>query len=491
MARGHRREVIAAAALFYLVGQLPCTTAWRTWGVLPLDTDLVQYVGKFCFDYSKSGEQAGIFHFRVEGQVDEGELPYTEVQPATPCWGPCDPAGGLYLIVYDDEKAHWRAAHRSWETLTCKERLADASWARRLSPLPSNGILNSSVFVSEELRPRFWYFTFVACGVKSFLTPIEYHIHTQNILKDVEREFGVDEEGSLTLQLLFMVIFIVFSCGLRVTITVPGRSESFRARPLLRLLVLAAVFSAAGCTLAAIHYAFYAMDGMGLPPVEVCSVVIASLSKAFLSVLQLLTAKGWVLFYSPNEIAWRRFTVCTLGSIIIASAACEIHGQYFHDWRTTLYLYESGPGLFILLVNIILFVEASRSMYSTYWNEVSPEIREFYKTVGAAMTMYYLMLPVICLAAGLYSPWVRRKYVARTELVCRFTCMALLAYCLRPSRLDIIINSRLEDGLDSDMCDSGDEMEECFSDDYGDDDNQARASLMKGGMQKVPIDDTE
>jgi len=220
-------------------------------------------------------------------------------------------------------------------------------------------------------------------------------------------------------------------------------------------------------------------------------VVLASASKALLSILQLLTAKGWVLFYSPDEIAWRRFTVCSLGAIVIATAACEIHGQYFHDWRTTLFLYESGPGLLILFLNIVLFVEALRSMYGTYWNEVSAEVREFYKTVSAAITVYYLTLPLICILAGVFSPWVRRKYVARTEMFARFFAMLLLAYCLRPSRLDIIISSRLEEGLDSDMCDNDDdEMQQCG---YGqdDDDDEATRPLNAEGFARVSVDDTE
>lgn len=462
-------ELGFAATLLLAVGNLPCTKAWRTSGVLPLQTDFVQYVGKFCFDSSKTNE-AGLFKFTIEGLVQEGQLPPgappPEVKPAAPCWGPCDPTGGLYLVVYDDEKPHWRTARKEWQTLTCKERLQDASWARRISPLPPNGVLNRTVYVSEKIRPRFWYFSFVACDVAAIQKPIQYHIHAENILMDWQHEFGVDQEGDFTLQVFFTTIFIGFACVLRGSTAVPGRSESFRARPLLRLLLFSVLFSAAGCIFLTFHYGFYIMDGYGMPWMEVVGMLLACVSKACLNVLQILTAKGWVLFYSPNEIAWRRFTVCIIGSMIILSAACEIHGQYSHDWRTTLYLYESGPGILILLLNVVLFIEASRSMWHTYSNEASQEVREFYRTIAGAIGVYYLTLPLICLLAGAFSPWVRRKYVMRAEILARFLAMALLTYCLRPSRLDIIINSRLEDGLDSDMCDSADEMEECL--DYAD-----------------------
>lgn len=351
MARGRRRyshcrEVSVAAAFALVAGNWQCARAWRTWGTLPQDRHFVEYVGKFCFDYSKVDE-AGLFRFTVEGLVQEAPVePPPTVQPASPCWGPCDPSGGLYLVVYDDEKAHWRSVHKEWATLTCKERLQDASWATRLSPLPVGGALNRTVFVSEKIRPRFWYFSFVSCGVQEFLKPVEYHIHTENILLGSQHEFGVDHEGMLALHILFTITFVVFSVALRVTTAVPGRTESFRARPLLRLLVLSGVSSAVGSALLSAHYFTFMNDGVGLPLVEVGAVIMASISKGFLSMLQLLMAKGWVLFFSAGEIAWRRFTVCTIGAIIIASAACEVHGKYSHDWRTTLYLYESWPGLF-------------------------------------------------------------------------------------------------------------------------------------------------
>lgn len=124
-------------------------------------------------------------------------------------------------------------------------------------------------------------------------------------------------------------------------------------------------------------------------------------------------------------------------------------------------------------------------MWSTYWEEVSDEVKEFYRTVTAAISVYYLTLPAICILAGLFSPWVREKYTARAEIAARFLAMCLLAYSLRPSRLDVIINSRLEEGMDSDMDygDSGDELEDFEYHGEGQGNNREVRRPLTGNME--------
>merc|ERR1719282_1540212 len=134
-----------------------------------------------------------------------------------------------------------------------------------------------------------------------------------------------------------------------------------------------------------------------------------------------------------------------LGTIVLISMACEIHAEYSHDWSTTIYLYESYPGLAILLLNVVLFTEAWRSMRETYRHETSEEVRVFYVIISAASLLYFLTLPVMCMLAAALKPWARAKYVDRAEVLSRFAATALLSFCLRPSRLDAMVNARLEE----------------------------------------------
>jgi len=134
---------------------------------------------------------------------------------------------------------------------------------------------------------------------------------------------------------------------------------------------------------------------------------------------------------------------------VLITFVCEIHADYFHDWSTTLYLYESTPGLVILLLNMLLFAESWRSMRETYRLETSEEMRVFYMLITCASTLYFMTLPVICLLAAGLNPWVRAYYVALAEIFARLIATVIMALCLRPSRLDAMVNARLDDGIDT------------------------------------------
>merc|ERR1711920_334014 len=92
--------------------------------------------------------------------------------------------------------------------------------------------------------------------------------------------------------------------------------------------------------------------------------------------------------------------------------------------------------------------EAMRSMYETYQSESSEEVRTFYLNVSGASLVYFVSLPVLCMLSSLFEPWVRLKYVSRVEVLSRLVTTLLLAYCLRPSRIDTMIHSRLEEGFE-------------------------------------------
>merc|ERR1712232_137895 len=153
------------------------------------------------------------------------------------------------------------------------------------------------------------------------------------------------------------------------------------------------------------------------------------------------------LFYAPGELVQRRLMICTLGGIILISIACEVHADFFHDWSTELYLYESWPGMLILVLNLLLFGEAWRSMYETYHHETSKEVRIFYIVISSSSLLYFMSLPVMCILALSFDPWVRLKYVNRAEVASRAAATLLFAFCLRPTRLDAMVNARLEEGL--------------------------------------------
>merc|ERR1711920_905964 len=180
---------------------------------------------------------------------------------------------------------------------------------------------------------------------------------------------------------------------------------------------------------------------------EVVGQMWVSTAKSALALQLLFAAKGWALFYGRVELAQRCATLCTLGALLVVSAACEIHSEWALDWSPSLNSYESWSGTLVLVLNALLCLEAARSLRVTYQKEPSQEVRSFYAMVSGSASVYFMSVPVLCMLASLLAPWVRFKYVDRIELLFRFAATLLLALSLRPSRLDALTTERLEEHL--------------------------------------------
>lgn len=455
------------------------TTGWRTSDLLPGHNTFKWYAGKFCFDYAeKKGEEAGKFTITVRGKVTPGTGAKRHTN-AAPCWGECKTSGGLYLLVFDDEEDHWLQVRRDWGTVTCdsiEEMARYASLKYAISGL--DGTVNRTVGILESVRPRFWYFTFVACEVDE-VQNVEYELHAENIWQGSRAEFSLDENGKLGLEVLAALLFVSLSQVLRYHAKRATGAEALRSRPLSRLLQASATCSAVGACCLMLHYSVYATNGVGVVFLQMVGQLFVCLAKAWLAVLQLLTAKGWALFYAPEELGRRQFMICVLGGIVLITLVCEVHADYFHDMSTTLYLYESTPGYVILGLSMVLFLEAWRSMRETYHHETSEEVRVFYLLVSLASSMYFLTLPIMCFLAAVFDPWVRAYCVSVAEVCSRFLATVVMAICLRPSRLDAMVNARLEDGPET-IGEMRDDISEEGSSDDSAGAGDSRARLLSG-----------
>jgi len=393
-------------------------------GSLPASGTFDEYVGKFCFDYVPDGQVGGTLEVAVSGSL---------------------PETNLYFLIFDDEPQHWRQARGEWGSLKCEDMISLASNALPVSS--PEGKFITKVDVHERLRPRFWYFAFVACG-SSITEAISYDLKLLNPRQGLQQEFGVDEEGTLQLQSTAAAFFLCLAVGMWYAAIRSGSRSGLRSRPILRLLLLSAASSAVGAMCRTLHLAAFAFDGQGWGLLDVLGQLCICAAKAMIALVMLLAAKGWSLFYGRDEFTQRCTTLCILGLLLVTAGACEIHADWARDWSPSLYQYESWSGTLVLVLNMLLFMEASRSMYATYRKESAEELRTFYQVVTGAASVYFLSLPVLCTFASLLAPWVRFKYVDRIEVLSRFAATVLLALSLKPSRLDAMITWRLEEQLE-------------------------------------------
>jgi len=218
-------------------------------------------------------------------------------------------------------------------------------------------------------------------------------------------------------------------------------------RPLLQLLLVACGCSALGCAATLLHERHYAEHGVGRGNFQVLGELLSTLARLQLACLQLYIANGKALINAPEEFVRRLIIQALIIGIIVVSVGCEIWARYYGDldWSTTLYFYSSWPGHLILMFNSILFAEVLRSTYLLYKQpDISPAVQRFYCFTFTAAVLYFAALPITCFLATALEPWDRKKVVDQVELFARFAASAILVFCLRPTRLDTMINARME-----------------------------------------------
>lgn len=402
--------------------------------ILPEEAESVaHYLGKFCFDFDpRQGTRVG----RLEVFLDH--LPSTNSTSDR----------GWYFATYDDEDSHWWHARHVWASATCKQFLDLASGSSRLQTNSAEdaNAADINMFITERLRPRFWYFVLLSCNPDvSWTEPVTYIVHATNLLRGSQSEFSMDQQGLLALHATATVQFAVLGAAQAYMAVRRFGYGAFRSRPLLTMLLWSCAGSSTGALCLTLHYTQFMKDGEGFLFLATLGGILLCLAKAILMTLQLVAAKGWGLLRSPQELFHRRLTTCLLVGIVFASIAVEIHGRFFNqrDWNTTLYFYSSWSGIVILLLNTCMSIVAFWSMLGACKQEGSPDVRSFNLMIILVSMLYFLTLPVICTLATVLAPWVRRKVVAGTETASRFFVTMMLAWVLRPSRVDAMIDARM------------------------------------------------
>lgn len=348
-------------------------------------------------------------------------------------------------MAFDDQAHRWSKARSQWDELTCEELHHTANWAEDLSgPLSKHHVYTQNITLTESIRPRFWYFAFINCGAQ-VREPLSFSLHLANTLQGFTQEFGIDRQKLIQIYASFWLLFAILAFFLYVSAR--QLDESFdwnlNAWPQIRLLQLSAWCSASGCVFLLFHCLIYARDGKGFGTLAMLGTLAAATGKCLITLLLFSIARGWALMTSPGSQQQRNFILGVLVVIIAISVGCEFHGEFFHDQSTSFYLYESWPGLVILLLNFFLFAWCLVTMWGTFAAESCEEARGFYRFALVICLLFFISLPAMCVTASLISPWYRRQWATGIELATRFAVTAALVHCLQPTRLNALSSARL------------------------------------------------
>lgn len=146
----------------------------------------------------------------------------------------------------------------------------------------------------------------------------------------------------------------------------------------------------------------------------------------------ILVAKGWAI--TSNYLTDRNLLLILTGILLLAYLALFIWDYAGRDPASTLYFYESAPGVIVLILRFLTWLWFMWCLRSTLALETLPEKRTFYIYFGIACSLWFLLLPLFVIIATGMEAWYREKVI--TSMTSSLNALALLSftYLLWPTR---------------------------------------------------------
>ncbi|KAF0689732.1 Aste57867_18843 [Aphanomyces stellatus] len=385
------------------------------------------YLGKFCFTWDPDFS-------RVVGEI------HAQVRT---------PDDGVKLAIYDDQDEFWNFVTTD-PACDCACKLSDAH-TKAVFDIPrgmdaAGHIFTLNYTIREHLRPRFWYVALAKCvphgdafhptsladltvsNFQKYYFTAWYNLHM--LQSATHSEVPVYQED---LDVVYFAVMLLSGGLLALQLRAAAQSrhmESFH--PIIQLVTaLVAVAFAANAALC-VHFVAFTFNGMGAPLLLCLARVLQAMHRVGMLLLAMLVAKGWTINSITLDARHTLTTVMVIYFVLYLSLATWYLG--FVDPSSTLYMYDSVPGVGICLLQLAVYAWFLVQLHATRAKEVCPAKRMFFFQMGLLFTVYILSLPVIVLVASVLSPWVREKIVESVTICIEWLTSAVLVYLLWPTR---------------------------------------------------------
>lgn len=389
---------------------LPATALYLQ-GELPRSSEFSEFVGKFCYDWTTQGDTIGLAHFEVEAE-------------ARPPVG--SGSHGLYVMVYDDEDKYWMAIREGWGGMACAEKREAANFARMVHLHGIKRRWEFTLNLTEHLRPRMWYFTFVNCGMNLTDVPLRYTIHTTNIKFGALAEFSVDRFGVPWLYVLAAACFL--AAATRTSRAARAGDAPLAEHPYVKLLMLAFGASGASCACFVLHYTLFARDGFGSKRLRFLGAFGAVAANCTVFLVAILASRGWAI--TASALPHRRAFFMLVALAGSAHALCELHAELTVDQSARMFAYSGSGGLLALALKLLIFAWFALQARASHKEERHEARRRFYKRLGWSISAWACTVPLASLLAVELPPWQRYKWVTAFEVAARLAGLCLLSRLL-------------------------------------------------------------
>jgi len=208
------------------------------------------------------------------------------------------------------------------------------------------------------------------------------------------------------------------------------RNESWH--PLIRILGLAILLQLLSCVAELIHYSVFANNGIGAPFLQGFGDLMNMASEIVLMFLCILVAKGWAI--TTSYLNDKHIILIVNAVMVLGYLALFIWDRVGNNPATTLYFYDSIPGIIVVVLRVGILGWFLWCLRATIRLESLPEKRSFYFIFGGGYTVWFVSLPILVLVAYLVSPTVRYRMITGMEIAVDFVALAALGFLLWPTR---------------------------------------------------------
>eukprot|EP01121_Diplochlamys_sp_Union-15-3_P016403 TRINITY_DN5567_c0_g1_i1.p1 TRINITY_DN5567_c0_g1~~TRINITY_DN5567_c0_g1_i1.p1 ORF type:complete len:451 (-),score=44.13 TRINITY_DN5567_c0_g1_i1:20-1324(-) len=379
------------------------------------------FVSKFC--YSNEGSHGGIGHLNFTFWTHNT---HAKVLLYNDNYG----QPGSWFQVYGNKK------------LSCHEKV-NKTVSEGVIP-----ILNAKpvvITVTDRSRPYFWYLAVADC--EADILDVTYQVSFRNPGGIWKREFSFDEQELLAMYIAFFVFYAIITFIHLVGVWYLRRTNSYH--PIVRLLSVAIVSEFVSIIFNLIHYGIYANNGFGSPGLRGTGEILHMMSILFLMLLLILLAKGWAV--TSNTVTDKNLMMLIIVAFVLAYVALFIWDNVGRDPASTLYFYDSVPGLLVVLLRVLTLIWFFWCLVKTRRLETNPEKRRFYLFFGLGFGLWFVALPlIVAISLGLPS-WWRQKVVDGLILTINVIAYILLTILLWPTRAQKYFSIKPSSILISDM----------------------------------------
>jgi len=354
------------------------------------------YITKFCFD------SKGLGNLTWSGKTTGNSADYL-------------------LVMYDDESQSWPYVYKHRKSLSCAEKVEMSKGNRSIS-----GETKIQPF-SDPRRPHYWFFVVANCAGGGI--NFEFDFEFTNAGGSWERQFSFDDQGLAQMYVVFFVFYLI-GLGLQLySVIVSVRTESFH--PVFRFLTACVLIEFFYIFFMFIDYLVYKNNGIGVPALHGMAWALDIAFQLLFMLFLILLAKGWAI--SKPAITDKIPLLVLMSIFFILYLSMFIWGYVVPNY-TVLYIYESAPGIIILVVRVLTLIWFLWCLRKSVMEENHPSKREFYVRFAFFSSTWFILLPFIVVVAAIVAAWARYKIVEAMYVSMNAIALAVFGFLFWPSR---------------------------------------------------------